>query len=747
MHAAGKTKKDINQEIIAIFLLAASLLILASLFTASVGVIGSFIQQSCQFIAGKGAFLLAVLGGFWGIVLLKAKENKIKSARIWGSVLGLLVILTAVDLLLAAPQPSFSSVIDNAVNGTGGGITGGVMAWLLFQLLGWTGSVIVLTVAALIALIIFTELPVSVMTINIVNRFKNIFGKTWRQLQGYVFEEEDRSEAAKATAEVEADKDIEFEEYSAIENTPVFGNEAANSFPENRSQVKVLEASQREPYDNESKKARQLVVDFKIHNYQPPSVKLLAQLQPPPREKKQDSNTAMRVIEETLDSFGVQAKVTNVSRGPAITRFELQPAAGIKVSRIVNLADDISLALAAPGVRIEAPIPGKSAVGIEVPNKEAAVVPFRDLLISREYQQSIAQLPVVLGKDIAGKTVIADLEKMPHLLVAGATGSGKSVCLNTIINSILFKKGPEEVKFVLVDPKRVELTNYNGIPHLLSPVVTSAKKAAISLKWLVKEMERRYELFSAAGVRDLTRYNELVYREMPEGEKEALPLIVIIVDELSDLMMVAPTDVEDSIVRLAQMARAAGMHLVIATQRPSVDVITGLIKANIMTRIAFAVSSQTDSRTILDIGGAEKLLGCGDMLYLAAGASKPVRIQNAFLSDKDVEAVVNHLKNQAGPEPEEEISMEDESLESKDFESEDDLFPRAVETVVLTGHASISLLQRRLRVGYARAARLVDCMENKGIIGGYEGSKPRQVLITKEQYQQQYAKSGQIDGG
>ena len=371
-----------------------------------------------------------------------------------------------------------------------------------------------------------------------------------------------------------------------------------------------------------------------------------------------DINENVRILEDTLESFGVKARVIQVSRGPAITRYEIQPPSGVKVSRIVGLADDIALSMAAPGVRIEAPIPGKAAVGIEVPNREISMVHLRDLLETQEFIQAKSKLTIALGKDIAGNPVIGDMGKMHHLLIAGATGSGKSVCLNTLIASILFKATPDEVKLLMIDPKMVELATYNGIPHLVTPVVTDPRKAATSLRWAAKEMERRYEMFAAAGVRDITRYNKLIKTKEPDGNSLPLPFVIVIIDELADLMIVAPADVEDAICRLAQMARAAGIHLVVATQRPSVDVITGLIKANIPSRISFAVSSQIDSRTILDMSGAEKLLGKGDMLFFPVGASKPVRVQGAYLSDREVDELVKYLKKQAEPVYDEKILKE-----------------------------------------------------------------------------------------
>lgn len=434
-------------------------------------------------------------------------------------------------------------------------------------------------------------------------------------------------------------------------------------------------------------------------------------------------------LEQTFQSFGVKATVTEVHLGPAVTEYEVLPDRGVKVSKIVNLQDDLALALAAKDIRIEAPIPGKSAVGIEVPNKEVAMVGLREVLEAKENNQPDAKLLIGLGRDISGEAKLAQLNKMPHLLVAGSTGSGKSVCINGIIVSILMRAKPHEVKLMMIDPKMVELNVYNGIPHLLAPVVTDARKASQALKKVVSEMERRYDLFSHTGTRNIEGYNNHVDRFNAENDEKHphLPFIVVIVDELADLMMVASNDVEDSITRLAQMARAAGIHLIIATQRPSVDVITGVIKANIPSRIAFAVSSAIDSRTILDMGGAERLLGRGDMLFLPAGESKPVRVQGAFVSDEEVEEIVNYVIGQQKAQYQEEMIPSEEE-EATDHEDLDELYLQAVDLVIEQDTASVSFLQRKLKVGYARAARIMDQMEERGIVGPAEKSKPRQVL-------------------
>ena len=468
-------------------------------------------------------------------------------------------------------------------------------------------------------------------------------------------------------------------------------------------------------------------------DYQLPSINLLDA--PAHSDQSGELNAIQanaKKLEQTFLSFGVKAKVTQVHLGPAVTKYEVLPDVGVKVSRIVSLHDDLALALAARDIRIEAPIPGKSAVGIEVPNKEVAIVSLREVLESEENDKPNQKLLIGFGRDVTGQAVLAQLNKMPHLLVAGSTGSGKSVCINGIITSIMMRAKPHEVKMMMIDPKMVELNMYNGIPHLLAPVVTDPRKASQALKKIVSEMERRYELFSHTGTRNMEGYNDHIDRWNEENEEKhpKLPFIVVIVDELADLMMVASSDVEDSITRLAQMARAAGIHLIIATQRPSVDVITGIIKANIPSRISFAVSSAIDSRTILDMGGAEKLLGRGDMLFLPAGSSKPVRVQGAFLSDAEVERVVDFVIEQQKANYQDEM-IPDEVEQSAEQIDRDELYDDVVQLITEMQTASVSLLQRRFRIGYSRAARIIDQLELSGVVGPYEGSKPRQVLVSK----------------
>lgn len=524
--------------------------------------------------------------------------------------------------------------------------------------------------------------------------------------------------------------------------------EAKSAAPEKKETKEKKEAEDKplEPVEIDTEN-----IEMEHEDYKFPPIELLKGMpvKSAAAEQAELENTAQRLV-DTLKSFGVETRIVDISRGPTVTRYELQPSSGVKISKITNLADDIALNLATAGVRIEAPIPNKAAVGIEVPNKASNVVHIREMLESSAFTGSKSKLTIALGKDIGGNAIVGDISKMPHGLIAGATGSGKSVCINSIIMSILYKARPDEVKLIMVDPKVVELGIYNGIPHLLLPVVTDPRKAASTLGWAVSEMEKRYQMFAASGVRDLDGYNRVADAD-PDMVK--LPRIVIIVDELADLMMTAPKEVEDSINRIAAKARAAGMHLIIATQRPSVDVVTGVIKANIPSRIAFAVSSQIDSRTILDTAGAEKLLGRGDMLFSPVGSTKPSRIQGCFVSDEEVESVVDFIKGRHTTEYDSTImeDIENRAIASNkdkggagtsadDVDDSDPMLSAAIEFVVESGQASTSMLQRRLKLGYARAARIMDIMAEMGVIGPYAGAKPREVLITKEQLMEQKAR-------
>ncbi|MBD5430342.1 DNA translocase FtsK [Lactobacillus sp.] len=556
--------------------------------------------------------------------------------------------------------------------------------------------------------------------------------------------QEDKSQNLKdeiVEPKIEIAQENQTPETEAIETTPIITHldDESNNLPPSHGHIEEdkkidFEAKKKDVETATSDSVKSSHAPSK--NYVMPPLSLLSPIKP--IDQTQDKELIQKntqILESTFKSFGVKVIVKKAVLGPTVTRYEVQPAVGVKVSKIVNLADDLALALAAKDIRIEAPIPGKPLVGIEVPNRSTSAVAFKDVMLHQDKKSKEISLSVPLGKDVEGLTISADLRKMPHLLIAGSTGSGKSVAINTIITSILMKSRPEDVKLVLIDPKMVELSVYNGVPHLLIPVVTDAKLAANALRKTVKEMERRYKLFAAGGVRNITEYNQKVAENNANTENsvmEKLPYIVVIVDELSDLMMVAGREVEDAIVRLAQMARAAGIHMILATQRPSVDVITGLIKANVPSRISFTVSSGVDSRTILDQVGAEKLLGRGDMLFLPIGAPKPERVQGAYISVDEVEKVVEWVKNQQEAQYNEDMipsKKDDESTALSDDEPEDEFYSQAVDLVRRQQSASVSMLQRRFRIGYNRAARIVDEMESKGIVGPSEGSKPRQVLV------------------
>ena len=646
----------------------------------------------------------------------------------------------------------------------GGGVIGIMIAIPLTNMLGIAGAVIVCIGISLVILVFILGIPVSDMIEDYLDNLKERKQERKEEIREYREKEYEEREqkrqerrAKSKTAQLEREEITEDQIKINLNEKPEkvkkykhepddlqpLGTKKKEEFSPNTLEDNLFKVQEEEKQDKTKSvlmlEHTQTVED---ETYEFPPIELLTEgsFRNMKGGKKAIADNATK-LQKTLYNFGVSAKVENVSVGPAITRYELKPAEGVRVSKIANLADDIALNLAAESIRIEAPIPGKQAVGIEIPNKENEVVHLRDIIESDKFNDAKSKLAFALGKDVAGDEIVTDIAKMPHVLIAGSTGSGKSVCINTLITSIIYKAKPSEVKLVLVDPKVVELSVYNGIPHLLIPVVTDPKKAAGALAWAVQEMVNRYSLFAGKGVRDIKGYNAALDKE---NEASKLPQIVIIIDELADLMMVAKNDVEDAICRLAQMARAAGMHLVIATQRPSVDVITGLIKANIPSRIAFAVSSQVDSRTILDMAGAEKLLGKGDMLFYPTGMSKPTRIQGAFISDKDVEKIVDFIKSNGTATYSDDVLESIEKANSnekeiKNIDDDDDTDPfldEAIEIVIETGQASTSFIQRRFKVGYARAGRIIDQMEERGIISGYQGSKPREVLMTKERWQE-----------
>ncbi|HWI55467.1 MAG TPA: DNA translocase FtsK 4TM domain-containing protein [Desulfobacteria bacterium] len=754
-------KTELKYEIIGIGFMAFAVLCFVSLFTNSTGAVGGIVVKVTRLLAGEGKYVLPLVIAYFGVKMIKERKKARFGGQAAGAISFFVLVLTMFHLQLDITE---KEIFKEGLAGNGGGVVGGVFAAVMLAAFGRTGTYIIWTGLMIITIVLVTNVSFLTITGAITSRTAVLWNRLRELLAAFVYTEVEEDEDNEDTVpdappekrrvflnsnvfdfhkkfrqedEETTRKDDDDQEFPRINIYPepiekVIGSDMSKGRAEIIDLAERKAGSRKQPGLTENRGAP----DF---NLPPLSIFIRGTKTKNPKINK-DITENVRILEDTLESFGVKAKVTQVSRGPAITRYEMQPAPGVKVSRIVSLADDIALSLAASGVRIEAPIPGKAAVGIEVPNKETSMVTMRELLESEDFSNSSSRLTFVLGKDIAGKTIVADLSKMPHMLIAGATGSGKSVCMNTLIGSILFKATPSEVKLLMIDPKMVELATYNGIPHLISPVVTDAKKAASSLRWAVREMEKRYELFARAGVRDMERFNRVVESGEFPHEAGPMPSVVIVIDELADLMMVAPADVEDAICRLAQMARAAGMHLVIATQRPSVDVITGLIKANVPSRIAFAVSSQIDSRTILDMAGAEKLLGKGDMLFFPVGAPKPLRVQGAFMSDKEVEALVSFLREQGQPEFIEGV-VQAESQSSVEQGDEDELFGEAVRILIECGQASISMLQRRLRIGYARAARLIDMMEERGIVGKYEGSKPRSILMTMEQYQNTYEKT------
>ncbi|MFD1424192.1 DNA translocase FtsK [Laceyella tengchongensis] len=758
-------KREILFEIYGITLLALSFITMASY-----GAIGRNLTYLARFIVGTWDFAVPIIGIWLAVyVMVNRKWPQRWSPRMTGVLLVFLSLLAYNHYLTFHTLQTKQGIVDatwyllldertSAVpQDIGSGMVGAVLYALLRFLFADTGTLIVLGAFVLSGLLLIADFSYVKAFKKTKGWIKKMKKKVKRSLiewlRGYVVKQARRQQKRhKATASSRRE-DAE----QGVSNEPIvepiiydfadhaYQKEAGDDMKPKQLQLQLKTEEGSTPRQDvpaqaagsaEPAKEEELVVRFQSHTpaeYRLPPLSLLTKFKRKHQLNQGDYQENAKILVEKLKSFGVKANVTGIHRGPAVTRYEIQPETGVKVSRIVNLADDIALALAAQDIRIEAPIPGKSAVGIEVPNPEVAKVGLRDVIESLPYQDNQSKLSIALGRDIYGEPKVDSLAKMPHLLIAGATGSGKSVCINGIVVSLLYKARPDEVKLLMIDPKMVELNVYNGIPHLLVPVVTEPRKAAVALKKVVAEMEKRYELFAKMGARDIERYNQMV-AERKENGREPLPYIVVIVDELADLMMVAPSDVEDAICRLAQMARAAGIHLIIATQRPSVDVITGVIKANIPSRIAFAVSSQADSRTILDMGGAEKLLGRGDMLYLPTGASKPIRIQGAFVTDEEVEAVTKFVKGQQEPHYQEEMIPQAGENQTQDMT--DELYPQAVQIVLESQSASASLLQRRLRVGYTRAARLIDMMEGDGLIGPYEGSKPREVLMTKEQYEQ-----------
>ena len=781
-----KSKKTASKLDLAVVIIIMLSLLLGVLIYTKSGVVGAKLNEILGGMFGIMQYVLPIGGFAVGIKLATDGRDTLMSKLIQYAIfiVSLSVLFSVIQISSGELQSSkeLSEVVKDAYylgeQSKGGGAIGAVAAVPLAKLLGDIGAVI-LCIGIAVVFLVFT------FGINMSDLINMFVEKIEEKREERLEEKEERNkEEIRETAQERRKREREerMAEKARIKAEKIAKAEKDKELMDNQIKInfggRILEETENtkglkkydhsnddlEPLTRDSKKEMQpdviennlfkqeeekkedkkkevlqlehaMIVEDEHYEY--PPIELLSKTKAKGLKggAKLLTDTATK-LQKTLYSFGVSAKVENVSVGPAITRYELKPAEGVRVSKIANLADDIALNLAAETIRIEAPIPGKQAVGIEVPNKEKETVHLREVLESKEFQENKSKLTIALGKDVAGNTQLADIAKMPHVLIAGSTGSGKSVCINTIITSIIYNAKPSEVKLVMVDPKVVELSVYNGIPHLLIPVVTDPKKAAGALAWAVQEMDDRYNKFATKGVRDLKGYNKAIEKEGGVGK---LPQIVIIVDELADLMMVAAKDVEEAICRLAQKARAAGMHLVIATQRPSVDVITGLIKANVPSRIAFAVSSQVDSRTILDTIGAEKLLGKGDMLFFPSGAPKPSRVQGAFVSDDEVEKIVDFVKSNGTATYSEDIleSIENNNKTDKELAQEqatddetDPFLMDAIQTVVETGQASTSFIQRRFKVGYARAGRIIDQMEERGVISGYQGSKPREVLMT-----------------
>ncbi|HIY58448.1 MAG TPA: DNA translocase FtsK [Candidatus Tetragenococcus pullicola] len=778
-----KTKKQMQQqEKLTLIVLGFFFLLLAGFAAFQLGFLGTLVANALRIVGGN-TYLLLCLGlacyGIW--LMVKNTAAKISHWRkISGGSLFYVGILISLHARLFARMQSgnpnvlrttwgllLSDIQQNRVEqNVGGGMVGALLYHISYFLVSQVGSYIISGLLILLGIYLISNLD----TQQLLDNLHTIKEKVGQLLEGNPERKEQRAAKKEAKRQAKAEKEAQQrqsvlaelkeqeknqvrkqtdgEKLAAEQNSTVEIEPQQLSFVPidsfQKDQAKATDATsskkvekETSPEEDDDGKDLEFEISQEVEDedYELPPANLLSAGETTDQSSEYNKiEKNIKVLERTFDSFGVEAKVVKASLGPAVTKFEIQPAVGVKVSKIVGLTDDIALALAAKDVRMEAPIPGKSLIGIEVPNDAVSTVSFREVIeATPPHGDHLLEVP--LGRDISGRVQTADLTKMPHLLIAGSTGSGKSVAINGIITSILMQAKPHQVKLMMVDPKMVELNVYNGIPHLLTPVVTNPRKAAQALQKVVQEMEERYEKFAAAGVRNITGYNELVEEKNKEdGEKRAvLPFIVVIVDELADLMMVASNEVEDAIIRLAQMARAAGIHMILATQRPSVDVITGIIKANVPSRIAFAVSSGTDSRTIIDQSGAEKLLGRGDMLFLPMGKNKPIRVQGAFISDHDVEAIVEFVTDQQGANYEEKMMVtEEETNAAKHSESEDELYDQAKDLVIDMQTASVSLLQRRFRIGYNRAARMVDDLEAKGIVGPSEGSKPRKVLVEKE---------------
>jgi len=708
-------RKNTKNETISILIVSFSLIyIFAFIFTDKMGIIGKMIVQTATRNIGLGAYIFPFLLLFWGFIIFFDYKLPNPYHKFFGISFLFIILLIFIHLRLLLLDNSYFL----AKNGVGGGLLGYYFANSLYFYFGIRGSYLVLISLSLLSTLFITEISYFYIFNNLLNRIKIILNNLFNII---------KNAWLKLSKTVRPKEMLDYHEYEK-ERRPV------ENLKEKRKEKKLKEEI---IFDKDYQETT-------ISTYQIPPLSLLSDSYTEDKvDTKFNIEENIKILERTFSNFGINAKVVGVIQGPTVTRYEIHPAPGVKISKITNLSNDIALAFAVASVRIEAPIPGKNAVGIEVPNRKRIDVYLKEILQSDEFKNSKFKLPIALGIDIGGKPIIADLNELPHLLIAGATGSGKSVCINNIILSIIYKLSPEIVKFLMLDPKRVELNIYNGTPHLLIPIVTDTTQAIKVLNWAISEMEKRFKIFAEAGVRNLDGYNEYV-RNM-KTDTTALPYIIIIIDELADLMLTSPVKAEEALCRLAQMTRATGIHLIIATQRPSVDIITGSIKINFPSRIAFAVSTQVDSRTILDINGAEKLLGNGDMLFSPVGVSKPIRAQGAFVVEKEIKNVVSYLQKTSPPPIYEQEALEFKKnkniyREIEEEEEEDELFNDAVSIIINNKQASISILQRKLRIGYTRAARLIDLMEKKGIVGPYDGRNPRKILISKDEYLDEFEK-------
>lgn len=712
-----------------IFILVAFYYLYIIIFPANtIGIFSNIIAHINKAI-GLGKYVIFILIMMQGLYSLFNYSIVNFYNRFFGFLSLSLILLAFIHLRLIFMENAYFMATD----GVGGGLYGYYIANYLNSYFGLSGAYLFLIALGLIALLFITDLSFiylfSLIGKKILRQFNKLF--IYFSKNGIKEKREEIKEAKQSIKIYSAHNNDQKRKLEPIFKKNILTKEGENS--KIALQGKIDFPAQ---VNQDSKRGS--------YHYNPPPINLL---NAPKKEYKERGLEKIKeniaLLQRTLDNFNIQGEVIGATQGPTVTRYEIQPAPGVKVSKITNLSNDIALAFASPSVRIETPIPGKNAIGIEVPNKEKDIVYLREIIESKDYQINSFILPIVLGKDIGGKNIITDLVELPHLLIAGSTGSGKSVCLNTIILSLIYRFGPDMIKLLIIDPKRVELNMYNGIPHLITPIVTNSKKADKVLNWAISEMERRFKIFAEVGVRNLKGYHD--YIKSIKTEEQNLPYIVFIIDELADLMLSAPVKVEEALCRLAQMTRATGIHLIIATQRPSVDIITGSIKINFPSRIAFAVSTQVDSRTILDVNGAEKLLGNGDMLFSPINASKPIRAQGAFVSEKEIKDIVSFLVNNNLPPDYNENIIE--HLQQKDGESEeftdeeDELFRDAVETIINNNQASISILQRKLRIGYTRAARLIDLMEEKGLVGPYDGRNPRKILLSKEEFFTKYKNS------